>query len=291
METSVRVVDLHIHSLYSDDGELSVEDISSLAVEANLSAVAIADHDSLGQIDHAIKIFSKTQVELIPALEISTVYPEDNTQQHILCYGAQSTNNDLISLCKQIREDRITLAKERLTALSRLGFQYNKNDINFESAQPPSATSVILAVLNNPENKKNPLLSEYISSVHSVMSFHRDYFAPGKPAFVPLRSISTKDAVSITRDAGFVPILAHPIFAQTEAILDKIVSYGVYGIEAWSSYHDHDKTEYYLSYAKRKGLIATAGSDFHGNKTKPNVKFGSVTGAYSIVEQIKKIYQ
>jgi len=53
---------------------------------------------------------------------------------------------------------------------------------------------------------------------------------------------------------------------------------GLQGLEVYTSYHDQNETEYYLTLARELDLVATAGSDFHG-RIKPEVKFGLIKTA------------
>jgi predicted metal-dependent phosphoesterase TrpH len=285
-------VDLHIHSSYSEDGDYSVDHIFKLAVAHDLAAIALTDHDTLSQITPAFEAAKLHSIEAIPALEITTIYPEDLSQQHILCYFADPSNASLISLCEQTRRDRMTLALERLAALEKIGLRHNSDLFNMRCATAsPTATSVILSILEHSENRDNPLLAGYFNGDKSgdrIMTFYRDFLGRGKPGFVPFRSIGTRNAVETVLSSGALPVLAHPIFAKDQSILNDIISYGIIGIEVWSSYHSEDDTRKYIDIASKHGLIGTAGSDFHGPTAKPGVPFASVTGEYNIVEALKE---
>jgi len=42
------------------------------------------------------------------------------------------------------------------------------------------------------------------------INFYLDYFAQGKPAFVPIQYMSFRHAVEMIKDNGGIPIVAHP---------------------------------------------------------------------------------
>ncbi|HEY1407016.1 MAG TPA: PHP domain-containing protein [Spirochaetota bacterium] len=283
-------VDLHIHSCHSEDGDFSVEEIFRLAHIHNLTAIALTDHDTLSSINEGHDASRRFGVEFLPGFEITTVHPEDQSQQHILCYFADPDNEDLKTICRRVYADRINLARERLDALAKIGFRSDPMTLfSGEKNRPLTATSVVHAVLNHPENRKHPLLAEYYDGDKrndQVMSFYREFLAKGKPGFAPLRSIETKDAIELVLRAKALPVLAHPVFVANEQILNDITSSGIVGIEAYSSYHTEDDTKRYLSFAKANRLIVTAGSDFHGPTAKPKVGFASVTGSYEMVEKL-----
>ena len=49
-----RLADLHLHTAYSDDSQLTVERAFELALEKGLDAIAITDHDGVDAIAEAL---------------------------------------------------------------------------------------------------------------------------------------------------------------------------------------------------------------------------------------------
>ena len=49
---------------------------------------------------------------------------------------------------------------------------------------------------------------------------------------------------------------------------------GLDGIECYYSLHTLEQTNLYLQFAQKYKLLVSAGSDFHGEKIKPNIKMG-----------------
>ena len=93
-----------------------------------------------------------------------------------------------------------------------------------------------------------------------------------------------------------MPVLAHPIIyrlptKELEALVDTLISYGLRGIETIYSSHSKQDESYVRGLAKRKRLIITGGSDFHG-KPKPAIKLGVGRGnlriPYSILENLRE---
>lgn len=107
------------------------------------------------------------------------------------------------------------------------------------------------------------------------MNLYWDFFSQGKPAYVKINFILLGDAIGLVKSTGGVPVLAHPEqnlkndFSQ----VDNIIGQGIAGIEAFSSYHSREASEYFYKKALENKLIVTCGSDFHG-KTKPDIKIG-----------------
>ena len=130
-------LDLHIHSSRSPDGRMGVEEITQIARERGLSAVAICDHDQ--------PYTGPAQcngVLLIPGVEVST------TQGHLLGLFVEgvSGSRDLVSSAAEIRE------KGGLAVLAH-PFQHRRE---MEPLLPlvPSLDGV--EVWNSRANRKNP---------------------------------------------------------------------------------------------------------------------------------------
>ena len=61
MKTSI---DLHMHSLYSDDGQFTEEELVNIAHKSNLKVMAIADHNSVEAVEKAKIIAEDNDIKL-----------------------------------------------------------------------------------------------------------------------------------------------------------------------------------------------------------------------------------
>ena len=75
--------DLHVHTDYSD-GIFSPKEVVDEALKASLGAVAITDHDSVDAIGPCIEAGLGSELEIIPAIELSASNGEKEI--HILGY-------------------------------------------------------------------------------------------------------------------------------------------------------------------------------------------------------------
>lgn len=107
------------------------------------------------------------------------------------------------------------------------------------------------------------------------INFYLDYFAQGRPAFVPVEYMDYRDAVELVRDNGGVPVVAHPglNFRGREETAGRLLDRGAAGLEVFNNYHTPEQAVYFTSLALSKGASMTCGSDFHG-KTKPLIGIG-----------------
>lgn len=63
-------VDLHVHTQYSHDSLITLEDLVFYAKRSGLDGVAVTDHDT---VDGALRIAKKTDFTIIPGIEISSL--------------------------------------------------------------------------------------------------------------------------------------------------------------------------------------------------------------------------
>lgn len=77
--------DLHIHSNYSSDSSLSIDDILKHAVNKGLDGIAICDHNTIAGSYQAQKRARELGIRLfvLPGLEVST------TKGHLLVFGVR----------------------------------------------------------------------------------------------------------------------------------------------------------------------------------------------------------
>ena len=110
-----------------------------------------------------------------------------------------------------------------------------------------------------------------------------DWFAPGRPlAAEPPYQPELPEAIDWVREAGGVPVLAHPGATlgdiDPESAFAELRDQGLGAVEAWTTWHKPEQSERFAALAGAAGLPVTAGADFHGPTVKPFVKdVGQVT--------------
>ncbi len=60
--------DLHIHSRYSNDGELEIKEIVSLAHLADINVLSITDHNIVGGTAEALEHCRKWNISFVPGI-------------------------------------------------------------------------------------------------------------------------------------------------------------------------------------------------------------------------------
>ena len=113
------------------------------------------------------------------------------------------------------------------------------------------------------------------------------YLADDRPAFVPKTKLTPVEAIDLIRSYGGVAVLAHPMFTRVDELIPQFVEAGMQGLEVYYPNCTPATTEFYAKIAKKYDLVATGGSDAHGD-AKKNTYLGKATIPYEQVEKLKE---
>jgi predicted metal-dependent phosphoesterase TrpH len=114
----------------------------------------------------------------------------------------------------------------------------------------------------------------------------RRWVGDAAPGFVARQEPAPGEAARWIREAGGVPLVAHPgrfagrSFRWDEAMLD-LRSQGMAGFEAWYGDYGPAEQRYFLDLAERTGMLPSGGSDYHGSH-KPGLQLGSGRGTLRV---------
>src|SRR3954451_12772619 len=114
---TVPAFDLQAHSVHSD-GTLSPADVVSRAAAAGVELFALTDHDT---VDGVAEALAHAPVKVIPAVELSSVH-DGHEDLHILGYGIDHTDPQLLATLQDYRDDRIRRIHAMAENLRALGF-------------------------------------------------------------------------------------------------------------------------------------------------------------------------
>jgi hypothetical protein len=284
------MIDLHIHTIASSDGQHTPQQIFDMAGAAGLSAIAFADHNSVASIAAGMYLAERSGIEFIPCLEFNSIYREFDL--HILAYFIDHASPRLTAWLQEIHEEKKRQAGMRVKKLNELGFVFSLSDVEkFAGGREPTGISYLKAIISREENKGDERIQRFIDGDRSdspYLNFYRDYLRGGKPAFVPMQSVDTFSVMNRIKGLGGIPVLAHPSDTGDEIIIT-LIEGGLSGLEVFSSYHTSEEDAHFLAVAREYNLVVTAGSDFHGSAVKPNVILGGIRGnSYELVEKLKE---
>jgi hypothetical protein len=249
-------VDLHCHSTASD-GTLAPADVVRLAVECQLGALALTDHDTIDGVADAAAEANRLGLDFLPGIEISAEFPHPGTL-HLLGYGVDPQSAVLRDLTKTLLAGRDNRNPKIVAKLNEMGVHVSMQEWEDEAKGNVLGRPQLAAILHR---------KGYVSSIKEAFN---KYLGQGAPAYADKERLSPRRAIEMIVECGGVPVLAHPIQlhtdndAQLERIVKDLIDQGLAGIEVIHSDHNADNVQKYDALARRYGLLRTGGSDFHG---------------------------
>lgn len=274
------MIDLHTHSTFSD-GSLSPTQLVDLAVEEGVTALALTDHDTTDGIEELLATARRRQaeragaVDAIPGVELSVAAQQGS--MHMLGYRMTVEDGRLQSMLQRIREGRATRNTQIHSRLAQLG-------VALPAAQVQAAAGD--GVVGRPHFAQALVAAGVVAT--PLQAFKR-YLARGKPAYCERYRPSAEEAIQAIRGAGGVAVLAHPVtldmtFTRLRKELVHLVGAGLQGIEAYYSEHTEAQEAVYRDMARDFGIVATGGSDFHGD-ANPLIRLGRGFGRLRVPEE------
>ncbi|HUG15274.1 MAG TPA: PHP domain-containing protein [Thermomicrobiales bacterium] len=243
--------DLHTHSSASD-GLLAPAGLIRQASERGLSVLALTDHDTTLGLDEARRAGRELGVRVISGVELSTGV--DEGQLHVLGYGFNERNPDLLTRLATLRASRAGRALAIIERLRELGVA-----IDAETARPTRPGESI----GRPHIARAMVGAGHVGSV--AEAFER-YLGDGRPAYVASRRLTPEAAVQLIVEAGGVAVLAHPYsYPAFRERLPSLIAAGLQGIEVYYGEHSCQQIDEMERVADRRGLLAAGGSDYHGD--------------------------
>ena len=212
----MRAIDLHTHTCKSD-GSYTPTELVDYAIEKNLAAVAITDHDSIEGLDEAVAHAAALRerglpsVEMIPGIEFSTKYEKQDV--HIVGLYISYEREAFQSALGSFVDSRVSRNRKMCENLQGAGI-----DITYEKllAMYPDA------VITRAHYASYLLEHGYVKSRQDAFA---RYLGDHTKYFVPREKVTPSQAVDLILKADGVPILAHPpLYHMGNDRLDTLVS-------------------------------------------------------------------
>ncbi len=277
------LVDLHMHSIYSD-GRLTPTQLVSRATDAGLRAMAIADHDNVDGVPEAMAAGELAGIEVLSGVELSVVW-EQYQDLHLLGYGFDPADDRLGQALADFREFRAGRSEQILVKINERLVAEGRQPLDFATVKATAGGTI-----GRPHIGQTLLEAGYVRSMEQA--FQR-YLVPCN---VPKRYFPVDEAIGMIHAAGGCAVLAHPPFIKAtdremEELIEALVSFGLDGVEVYNSGADNATIDKHLTLTRRRGLIVTGGSDFH--RDEPNgielgKGYGNLKIPYQCVEEIHR---
>lgn len=253
--------DLHSHSTASD-GCLEPAALVQRARDNGADLLALTDHDELDGLAEAAREAATLGLRFVPGVEISVSYEE--TSVHIVGLGVDPENQALAAGLARVRSGREERAQRMAAELERRGLRGTLEGARRFASNPK--------MIGRAHFARHLVASGVMPDVRTVFDH---YLAYGKPGYVEHRWAELGESVDWIRAAGGVAVVAHPAryyrlsAAALDRLFDEFIAAGGEGVEVVTGAHTPEEMLRFASLARKRGLLASCGSDFHSMDESP----------------------
>ena len=287
-------IDLHVHSINSDGTE-TVEAILESAVELQLEAICISDHEYL------TKVPKHNEIEIIQGAEISVSWDFLDRKNkfggtHLLVYFLKEDS----PLNKKLRELRLNKIERNYSILDNLKeFEIfiEKEEIDELETKVPGRPHIAELMV-----KKN-----YVSNLSEAFT---KYLGNGKIDDIDNHQLDINEIVNLVKSSKSLVFLAHPhtlmsnqLYSKSDnwinnefhEYIDSLKGIGIDGIEVYYPGYTHNTINTLLNICENQELLISGGSDFHGHR-KPNNLLGigyenlPIKVPYELLSKMKEVH-
>tara|TARA_Y100000748_G_scaffold163783_1_gene137070 strand:- start:1423 stop:2301 length:879 start_codon:yes stop_codon:yes gene_type:complete len=265
-------IDLHIHSINSD-GTDTVDQIVDKALEMQLEAISITDHEYL-------TVPKKTDgIEIIQGIEVSANWDEIESSNifagiHLLIYFLEEESAVTKHLAN-IRNLKIERNKEIIKKLNQENIKIEESELNEFPTKVPG----------RPHIAKIMYKKGYVDSINEAFV---KYLGNGKVGDSRIHQEPIEKLIELSKESKCLIFLAHPhtlmsnrnyssnqkwITDDFVSYLEKLADLGIDGLETNYSSYNSETTSSLSSIAKKLDLLESGGTDYHG-ENKPNINIG-----------------
>jgi predicted metal-dependent phosphoesterase TrpH len=247
------LVDFHTHS-HCSDGVLSPAALVERARTRRVGTLALTDHDTTAGLDEAAVACRDAGMRFVPGVELSANWRGQTI--HIVGLEVDAGHDDLrthLEAVRARRRQRLVEIGERLERKARLPGR----ELAAAAADCPSPTRLHLA----------RLLVERGHARDTQEAFDR-WLNRDKAGHVPAEWPELVAAMSVLRDSGAVPVLAHPhryrlSSGQLRELVVTFAKEGGAALEASMAGMGLNDADRIASLCRKFDLHASMGSDFH----------------------------
>jgi 3',5'-nucleoside bisphosphate phosphatase len=260
-------VDLHVHTSRSD-GVLPPETLYEDMRRWGLRLAAVADHDTLAGVRELREAglgqaASVAGPQLIAAVEINSIAdPElkrmgvelEEGELHMLGYGVDPNDAGFeakLEAQRSARKVRLLLIVE---ALRKLGKPVDDQ---------------IAPLLDSPEALGRPHIARAMVEAGHVASVQEAFdlwIDRNGPAYVPRQGLASRESIDAINACGGLAVLAHyPAAPEQPELIRLLLDWGLGGLEVYYRRFLPENVERMVRFADELGVVATGGSDYHGD--------------------------
>lgn len=249
-------IDLHTHSNRSD-GTDPVDVLIAHAARAGLDVIALTDHDTADGWGEGRIAAEGLGIGFVPGIEISCKL--NGISVHLLGYLLDPSYPALAEELRIVRDGRTDRIPSIVARLNGIGVPLTVDEVLAQATGTPSVG--------------RPHVADALVANGTVANrgeaFDR-FLADGRAGHVAHYAIEPGRAIDLVREAGGVPVIAHPWGRSSYKVMTKdtigrlVEDHGLAGIEVDHQDHSAESRTALRAIAGELGIIATGSSDHHG---------------------------
>jgi predicted metal-dependent phosphoesterase TrpH len=252
-------VDLHAHTVRSD-GVMTAADLVAAAFAVGVRTFALTDHDTLaGYRDVVAAEAVPPGMTLIPGVEINALVTRDlglwEGELHILGFGVDPDDDAFEAAMDAQRDQRRIRFARTIERLREIGLPIDAQVAELDPGDDDA--------LGRPTIARALMAAGFATSVEDAFT---RLIGHGQPGYVRRDGLGPEDAIRTIVAARGVPVLAH--FREAPArieLLRELIDVGLAGLEVHYRTFDAATTTAVGEVAQELSLLATGGTDYHGD--------------------------
>jgi len=255
-------VDLHCHSTASD-GALAPTVLVNRAFEHGVRLLALTDHDTLEGLEEAREAAQALNMQWVSGVEMSCTW--GGATIHVLGYGFRLDAPPLLAAIERLHQGRWLRAEEIDRRLALKGMP----------GALQGARAIQQALGDSGNAPARPHFADFLVSAGHVRDrpeAFRKWLGAGKLGDVKQHWPTLEETVATLREAKAWVSLAHPLHydftrSKRRKLIGDFLQAGGHAIEVVNGMQPAEQVGTLSILAREFGLLASAGSDFHGPGT------------------------
>ena len=242
-------LDLHMHTSFSD-GVHPPEEVVARAIAGGLDAIAITDHDNTQGVLPAERA-ARGRIRVIPGVEMSARWRGESI--HVLGYFVDPAAESLVDHYHDLHARRDARMRKIVERLAKQGVRLPLDHVGDQRASG-------VVPYTRPHLARALVRAGYATDISDAFDRH---IGANCPAYVLVESPGPEEVIETVREAGGVAVWAHPPLKLVGQLLPRMVRAGLGVLEVYRPWGPGVR-EAMAAHARRAGLFATGGSDWHG---------------------------
>ena len=272
-------IDLHLHSTHSDGTDAPADVVRAAHLEG-VRTMALTDHDTVDGWAEAAATCGELGMSFVPGMEFTA---QGQRGVHLLAYLFDPNYAPIRAEMDRIVHGRDTRAQMIVERLSQ-DYDLSWEDVEVYSEGGTTGRPHIASAMLDRGHIGS--IDDFFTLVHKSSKY-----------YVPSPAVDVLDGIRLVREAGGVPIIAHPTgrgqkkpdgsgHTMPREHLERLLAAGLAGFELdhRENSNNPDGLAVLWEYAREYDLIVTGSSDYHGTR-KPN-RPGENTTSPEMLERI-----